>query len=137
MVVAKNVYPYEYMDDWEKVSETLPDQEDFYSHLNIEDITDAGYTHTKRVCKGFHIKEFRWTPWFVSSNWYIIAGRFVETTCGICLEIYGLDPAHILSAPCLAWQAAMWLMWNMWKPITNTWKIMIEIKNHHILSIGT
>ena len=49
MVVAKNVYPYEYMDDWEKVSETLPDQEDFYSHLNIEDITDAGYTHTKRV----------------------------------------------------------------------------------------
>ena len=30
------------MDDWEKVSETLfPEKEDFYSHLNIENNTDA------------------------------------------------------------------------------------------------
>ena len=25
-------------------------------HLNMEDITDADYTHTKRVCKDFEIK---------------------------------------------------------------------------------
>ena len=48
----KGVYPYEYMDDWEKFTETsLPGKEDFYSHLNMEDITDANYAHTKRVCK--------------------------------------------------------------------------------------
>ena len=36
------------MDDWEKFSETiLPEKEDFYSQLNMEDITDAGYTHIK------------------------------------------------------------------------------------------
>ena len=30
------------MDDWEKLNETsLPGKEDFYSHLNMEDITDA------------------------------------------------------------------------------------------------
>ena len=30
------------MDDWKKSNETsLPEKEDFYSHLNIEDITDA------------------------------------------------------------------------------------------------
>ena len=28
----------------------------FYSHLNMEDITDAGYTQAKRVCKDFKIK---------------------------------------------------------------------------------
>ena len=28
----------------------------FYSHLNMEDITDADYEHTKRVCKVFEIK---------------------------------------------------------------------------------
>ena len=35
------VYRYEYMKDWGKFSETLPEKEDFYSHLNIEDITDT------------------------------------------------------------------------------------------------
>ena len=42
------VYPYEYMDDWEKFNQTsLPEKEDFDSHVNIEDITDADYTHKK------------------------------------------------------------------------------------------
>ena len=45
-------------DDWEKFIETLlPEKEDFYSHLNMEDITDADYVHAKRVCKGFEIKK--------------------------------------------------------------------------------
>ena len=45
------------MDDWEKFNETsLPENEDFYSHLNMEYITDADYAHTKSVCKDFEIK---------------------------------------------------------------------------------
>ena len=45
------------MNDWEKLNETsLPDKKDFHSHLNMEDITDADYAHTKRVCKDFEIK---------------------------------------------------------------------------------
>ena len=40
------------MNDWEKFSE----KEDFYSHLNMEDITDTDYAHEKRVCKDFEIK---------------------------------------------------------------------------------
>ena len=36
------------MDDWKKINETsLTKKEDFYSHLNMEDITDAGYAHAK------------------------------------------------------------------------------------------
>ena len=34
-------------------------KEDFYSHLNPEDITDTDYTHAKRVCKDSQIKKFR------------------------------------------------------------------------------
>ena len=57
LLLQKGVYPYEYMDDWEKFNETtLPEKEDFYSHLNIEDISDADYAHAKRVCKDFKIK---------------------------------------------------------------------------------
>ena len=40
--LKKGVYPYEYMDEWEKLNETLlPGKEDFYSHLNMEDIIDG------------------------------------------------------------------------------------------------
>ena len=55
--MQKGVCPYEYMDDRERFNETsLPEKEDFYSHLNMEDITDANYAHTKIVCKDFEIK---------------------------------------------------------------------------------
>ena len=47
------------MDDWEKFTETsLLEKEDFYSHLNIEDISDADYAHAKRVCKKSEIKQY-------------------------------------------------------------------------------
>ena len=57
LLLRKDVYPYEYMGDWDKFSQTLlPEKEDFYSHLNMEDITDADYAHAKRVCKDFKKK---------------------------------------------------------------------------------
>ena len=38
------------MDVWENFNETsLLEKEDFYSHLNMEHITDTDYTHPKRV----------------------------------------------------------------------------------------
>ena len=44
--LGKSVYPSEYMDDWEKFNKTsFPEKEDFYIHLNIEDITDTDYAH--------------------------------------------------------------------------------------------
>ena len=37
LILKKGVYPYEYMDEWEKFNETsLPKKEDFYSNLNME-----------------------------------------------------------------------------------------------------
>ena len=40
------------MYDWEKFNETsLTEKEDFYSHLNMENITDSDYANVKRVYK--------------------------------------------------------------------------------------
>ena len=36
----------------------MPEKEDFYSNLNMEDIADADNMHAKRVCKGSEIKIF-------------------------------------------------------------------------------
>ena len=45
------------MDDWKKFNQiSLPENEDFYSQLNMEDITDADYVHAKRVRKEFEMK---------------------------------------------------------------------------------
>ena len=44
MLLRKGVYPYEYMDSWEKFNEkSLPDKESFYSELNKEVVTDEDY----------------------------------------------------------------------------------------------
>ena len=54
--MRKGVYPYQYMDDWEKLNKTsLPEKEDFYTHLNMERITDADYAHAKTICEDFEI----------------------------------------------------------------------------------
>ena len=54
MLLRKGVYPYEYMDEWEKFSETtLPEKEEIYGNLSMEDITDADYMHAKRVFEDF------------------------------------------------------------------------------------
>ena len=39
------------MDDWEKFNETSLPKKDFYSHLNMENITDADYGHAKKIVK--------------------------------------------------------------------------------------
>ena len=57
--MRKGFYPYKYIDEWEKINETsLPEKQDFYSRLNMEDITDADYGHAKRVYKDFKRKNF-------------------------------------------------------------------------------
>ena len=56
LFLRKGVYLYEYTNDCEKFNENLlPEKEDFYSHLIMEDITDSDYVHTKRVCKDVEI----------------------------------------------------------------------------------
>ena len=57
LMLQRGIYPCEYLDDWEKINETIfLEKEDFYSLLNMEDIADADYMHTKRVCEDFEIK---------------------------------------------------------------------------------
>ena len=45
LLLQKGVYPYEYINVCYKFKYTpLPQNEDFYSHLRMKDITDADYT---------------------------------------------------------------------------------------------
>ena len=50
LLLRKGIYPYEYIDSWERFDETsLSDKEAFYSSLSMDGITSVEYRHTKRV----------------------------------------------------------------------------------------
>ena len=50
LLLRKGVYPYEYMDSWERFNETsLPPKKDFYSELILEDISDKDFLHAQKV----------------------------------------------------------------------------------------
>ena len=57
LLLRKDVYPYEYMDNWERFDETsLPDKESFYSSLTMENIDGIDYRHDNNVFKKFKLK---------------------------------------------------------------------------------
>ena len=107
-MLRKGVYPYEYMDSWETFNETsLSDKQDFYSELNLEDITDKDYAHAQKVWEVFEIKTLcEYHDFYVQCDTLLLEDVF-ENFRDKCIKIYELDPAHFVSAPGLAWQACL------------------------------
>ena len=55
LLLRKGIYPYEYMDSWERFDENIvPSKEAFCGELNLEGTSDADYEHVKKVWK--HLK---------------------------------------------------------------------------------
>ena len=60
LLLRKGIYHYEHVDDWQKFNKiSLPEKEEFYSNLKMEDITDADCMQAKRACKDLEINELR------------------------------------------------------------------------------
>ena len=56
LLLRKGVYPYEYVDNWERFNETsLPSKESFYRNLNMENIEDIDYRHGNNVFNKFKL----------------------------------------------------------------------------------
>ena len=56
LLLWKRLYPYEYMDNWEKFDETaLAPKVAFYSNLSLDDISSEDYTHAQKVWDEFEI----------------------------------------------------------------------------------
>ena len=101
--LRKGVYPYEHMDGWEKFDETsMPPKEAYYSKQNEEGISGADYAHVQKLWEVFKIKHMGENhDLYVQCDTLLLANVF-ENFRDKCNEIYGLDPAHFLSAPELA-----------------------------------
>ena len=52
LLIKKGIYPYEYMDNWNRFNESkLPDKSKFYSKLNMNEVSDKDYEHARKVWK--------------------------------------------------------------------------------------
>ena len=97
LFLRKGVYPHEYSDAWERFSEiSLPDKEDFYSNLNMEDICDIDYRHANSVFKVFKLENLgNYHDLYVQSDTLLLADVFNNFRV-MCIKEYELDPAHFL-----------------------------------------
>ena len=108
LLLRKGVYPYDYMDSIERLSETeLPPKSAFYSKLNDTDISDEDYAHAQTVWKEFGFKMNReYHDLYNVSDVLLLADVF-ENFRDVCMHNYKLDPAWYYTSPGLAWDAAL------------------------------
>ena len=71
----------------------MPEREEFYSNLNMEDITDADYMQVKGV--------------YISKSMHYFWLMFLKTVEKCASKYFYLAPAKFLSASGLAWQGTL------------------------------
>ena len=128
--LRKGVYPYEYMDEWNKFDEKeLPSKESFYNNLTMEDISDTDYAHANNVFKKFNIKNLgEFHDLYLRSDTLLLADVF-ENFRNACLSNYELDPAHFVSLPGLAWQACLKKKTNVELELTTDYDMLLMIED--------
>ena len=108
LMKAKGVYPYDYMDSFQKFSQTqLPKRDDFYSLLTDEEISVSEYAHAQKVWETFGIENMgQYHDLYLKSDVLLLADIF-ENFREQYLDTYGLDPAHYVSLPSSSWDAML------------------------------
>ena len=108
LLIQKGIYPYEYMDSWDRFKETsLPSINRFYSNLKMSGVSDTDYEHTCSVWREFGIKNMgEYHDVYLRTDVILLANVF-ESFRRVCLENYGLDPSHFYTVPGLAWKACL------------------------------
>ena len=108
LITRKGVFPYEYMDSFERFEETqLPPKEKFYSSLTDESISDSDYQHAQEVWATFNCKNLKdYHDVYLSSDVLLLADVF-ENFRRTALSTYKLDPAHYLTLPGYSWDALL------------------------------
>ena len=102
LMARKGVYPYDYMDSFDKFNEKLPTKEEFYSILNNEHISDEDYKHTQNVWNTFSLKNMgEYHDLYLKSDILLLADVF-ENFRKTWLEYYKLDPRHYFTSPGLS-----------------------------------
>ena len=108
LLKQKGFFPYDYMDNIEKLKDTKPPpQQAFYSKLTGKGINNYNYNHVLNVWKTFKMKTFKEYLELYNITDVLLLADVFENFRNICLKNYGLDPVYYYTAPGLAWDAML------------------------------
>ena len=106
LLSRKGVFPYEFMDSFEKFNFTFPEKDAFFSQLSGK-VSDEDYFHAKEVWKKFGMKTLgEYHDLYVKTDVFLLAD-VVENFRTVLLKNYLLDPAWFLTAPAFFWCAML------------------------------
>ena len=108
LLIRKGIYPYEYMDSWDRFEETkLPPKDSFYGALSMSGVSETDYEHARKIWREFGINNMgEYHDLYLKTDVILLANVF-EAFRNVCLNNYGLDPALFYTAPGLAWKACL------------------------------
>ena len=109
LLIRKGIYPYEYMDSWNRFNETRLKSKDIYKYSNLYmcEVGDSEYKHAHNVWREFRIRNMgEYHDLYLKTDTILLDNVF-ESFRSVCIENYGLDPAHFYTAPGLAWKARL------------------------------
>ena len=108
ILTRKGVYPYSYMNGWEKFEETtLPPKEKFYNDLSKKHISQEDYSFIYELWNTFQLKNLgELHDLYMETDVLLLSDVFQEFR-NFSLLKYRLDPAHFNTAPGLSWSAAL------------------------------
>ena len=103
LLTRKGVYPYEYVNSWDRFNETqLPPIDAFYSNLNTSLISEDDYQHAQRVWEEFGIHNLGdYHDLYLRTDLVLLASVY-KAFRDTCLKHYKLDPVHFYTSPGLA-----------------------------------
>ena len=108
LLIRKGVYPYDYMDSFDKFNETkLPPINEFYSKLYDSNVDKKDYAHAQKVWSHFGFKNMgEYHDLYLKTDVVLLADIF-ENFRDVCLKNYKLDPAWYYTSPGLSWDALL------------------------------
>ena len=108
LLLAKGVYPYDYMNAWARFEEDhLPARAAFDNGLRDEPCSEADYERAKTVWTEFGCRTMKdYHDLYLKCDVLQLADLFEEFRSQF-KEQYGLDPVHYITTPQMSWSAML------------------------------
>ena len=131
MLTRKQVYPYSFVNDWEKLKlKTLPEPEEFFNFLTKEAIKPEEYAHARRVFEELKLPNMRaFCSLYLSLDILLLVDCF-EDFRHLSLREDQLEPLFFVTLPGLSLASALKMTGIRLELITDpTLHLWFEVKN--------